>query len=184
MMSLGNRVSWRCRNPGNLPNRLLTKPAGEPARGNSIRRNLLNDRAVGRRLPVRILSHESGDKTWHGRTLVWGMGSAAVLHSHVSTSNSLGPIQNTITRSARNLSSMTFPSSHISQRTGKEPAPPSVLPPPYFALRPSPEPDNIILVLDPDEHADNKGKDKKFLPLFVHDRHDRKTPERGQRASG
>jgi len=39
-------------------------------------------------------------------------------------------------------------------------------------------------VLDPDKPADNQGKDEEFLPLFVHDRHDWKTPEGRQRATG
>ena len=66
----------------------------------------------------------------------------------------------------------------------KEPTWLSVLPLPYFVFRPLPEPDKIILVLDPDKPADNQGEDEKFLPLFVHDRHDRKAPEGCQRATG
>jgi hypothetical protein len=60
----------------------------------------------------------------------------------------------------------------------------SVLPLPYFSLRPLPQPNDIILVLDPDKPADNQGKDEEFLPLFVHDRHDWKAPEGRQRATG
>src|SRR5436853_101212 len=66
----------------------------------------------------------------------------------------------------------------------KEPAWLSVLPLPYFVFRSLPEPDEIILVLNPDKPADDQGKDEKFLPLFVHDRHDRKAPEGCQRATG
>jgi hypothetical protein len=55
---------------------------------------------------------------------------------------------------------------------------------PYFVFRSLPEPDEIILVLDPDKPADDQGKNEKFLPLFVHDRHDRKAPEGCQRAAG
>ena len=53
-----------------------------------------------------------------------------------------------------------------------------------FTFRPHPEADDIVLVLDPDQHADNQRKDKKPLSLFVHDRHDRKAPEGRQRATG
>lgn len=55
---------------------------------------------------------------------------------------------------------------------------------PNFTLRPLPEPNNIILVLDPDKPADNQGKNEEFLPLFVHDRHDRKAREGCQRTAG
>ena len=55
---------------------------------------------------------------------------------------------------------------------------------PYFVFCSLPEPDEIILVLDPDKPADDQGKNEKFLPLFVHDRHDRKAPEGCQRAAG
>jgi hypothetical protein len=57
----------------------------------------------------------------------------------------------------------------------KEPTQLSVLPLPYFTLRPLPETDDIILVFKPDEPAYNQGKDQEFLPLFVDNRHDRKT---------
>ncbi len=66
----------------------------------------------------------------------------------------------------------------------KEPTSRSVLPLPYFVLCPLPKPNDIILVFDPDKPADNQGKDEKFLPLFVHDRHDRKAPEGRQRPTG
>src|SRR5437763_2603182 len=48
---------------------------------------------------------------------------------------------------------------------GKEPTWLSVLPLPYFVFRSLPEPDEIILVLNPDKPADDQGKDEKFLPL-------------------
>jgi hypothetical protein len=66
----------------------------------------------------------------------------------------------------------------------KEPIPLSVLLLAYFTLRPSPESEDIILVLDPDQRTDDQRKDKKLLSLFVHDRHDRKTSEGCQCATG
>src|SRR5204863_6478618 len=65
----------------------------------------------------------------------------------------------------------------------KEPTWLSVLPLPYFVFRSLPEPDEIILVLNPDKPADDQGKDEKFLPLFVHESHDRKAAEGWQRAT-
>jgi hypothetical protein len=54
----------------------------------------------------------------------------------------------------------------------------------HFTFRPLPEPDDIVLVLDPDQRADDQRKDKKLLSLFIHDRHDRKAPKGRQRATG
>jgi len=55
---------------------------------------------------------------------------------------------------------------------------------PYFTFRPFPEPDDIILVLDPDQRTDDQRKDKKLLPLFIHNRHNREASEGRQRATG
>ena len=70
----------------------------------------------------------------------------------------------------------------LSGSTG--PIPLLILPVPYFTFRPLPEPNDIVLVLNPDQRANDQRKDKKLLPLLVHDRHDRKTPEGRQRATG
>src|SRR5205823_11341578 len=66
----------------------------------------------------------------------------------------------------------------------KEPTQLSVLPLPYFTLRSLPQPNDIILVFDPEQSTDDQGKDKKFLPLLIHDCHHRKAREGCQRATG
>lgn len=53
-----------------------------------------------------------------------------------------------------------------------------------LALRPLPEPDDVVLVFDPNQRTDENGKTEKLLTLLVHDRDDGKETEGGQCAAG